>query len=68
MSHKVDKVVRVCVGSKEVKMRSKCQRYADSSDVPDGRGQAHGSINVPVARNKQVGRCECGEELAVLAG
>lgn len=41
---------------------------AHSSDVPDERGQAHGSINVPVARSKQVGRCECGDELAVLAG
>lgn len=31
-------------------------------------GKAHGSINVPVARSEQVGRCECGDELAVLAG
>lgn len=41
---------------------------AHSSDVPDEGGKAHGSINVPVARSEQVGRCECGDELEVLAG
>lgn len=41
---------------------------AHSSDVPDERGQARGSITVPLCRSKQAGRRDRGDEPAVLAG